>query len=597
MNDVQQQFKARIGRFGRVRRGVANGRQAYAAGVAVLGVGIAALVLLSGWTANPFVNCALALIGIGLLVWRIVRLARRWEWHRQTLSEAFRMEDLAGDLNSRVVSAVDFLKWRAPVSPLVAALIDRARQDLERPFEHLIDRSARNRLRIRCVLLLVFFLLLGSTDRFGFGRMSRTVRLSALQLRECLFPTRYELLPGAGSHVFRAGRPAETGIRFTRFSYPEVTMLRLTAGREGEERIVLPVDASRKAVVTLPSDAGRDREYRIRFMFGKRITEEVHLVFATAPVIENMQTDLVYPLYTRLVSKTIEGIQDRITALPGTRVSMGFTFSKPVSAAVLTLDDGGTKEIVPLDVMGRFASFSMMHAAERRATLQVEDIHGFALDDPLAIEFSLAEDNPPKLILPPYLTQDMPWPVGTVGSFGFGARAEDDFGVVRCVLRWRRATIEDKNSIRDQGEIERPFLPPKRVAIAAFESIFKEQQAKSGDLFLFQVEAFDNRDPKPQTKPSAWFSIYLHDEERDPGSADTGIEIFGGATRPRPRAQRVYGKSERVDIGVQPMAAIAKPERVRPDWKRKETTETRGEARRSGTTAEDYTRATAGGSP
>jgi hypothetical protein len=596
MNDVQQQFKTRIGRFGRVRRAVANGRQAYASGIAALGVGIAALVLLSGWTANPFVNCALTSIGIGLLVWQIIRLARRWEWRRQTLSEAFRLEDLAGDLNSRVVSAVDFVNRPAPVAPLVAAVIERARQDLERPFEHLIDRSVRNRLRIRCVLLLVFFLLLGSTDRFGFARMSRTVRLSALQLRESLFPTRYELIPGAGSHVYRAGRSVETGIRFTRFSYPEVTMLRVTVGQEGEERIVLPVDPSRKAVVTMKSDSGRDREYRIRFVFGKRITEETHLVFATAPVIENMQTDLVYPLYTRLVSKTIEGVQDRITALPGTRVSLGFTFSKPVNSAVLTFDDGGTKEIVPLDVMGRFASLSLMHTIERRATLQVEDIHGFPLDAALAIEFNLAEDNPPKLIIPAFLKQDMPWPVGALGSFGFGVRADDDFGVVRCVLRWRKATTEDKNSIKDQGEFERPFLPPKRVAIAAFDNVFKEQDAKPGDMFFFQVEAFDNRDPKPQSKISAWFSIYLHAQELDPGGELTESEVFGGSLRPRPRAQKVYGKNEKVDIGVKAMSAIAKPEQQRPDaWKRKETTETRSETRGFGTTANDYTRATSGG--
>jgi hypothetical protein len=426
--------------------------------------------------------------------------------------------------------------------------------------------------------------------------MSRTVSLSALQLRESLFPTHYELIPGAGAHVYRAGSSVETGIRFTRFSYPEVTMLRMTVGQEGEERIVLPVDPSRKAVVTMTSDSGRDREYRIRFVFGKRITEETHLVFATAPVIENMQTDLVYPLYTRMVSKTIEGVQDRITALPGTRVSLGFTFSKPVNSAVLTFDDGGTKEIVPLDVMGRFASLSLMHTIERRATLQVEDIHGFPLDAPLAIEFNLAEDKPPRLTVPAYLKQDMPWPAGTLGSFGFGVKAEDDYGVVRCVLRWRKATTEDKNSIKDQGEIERPFMPSKRVAPAAFDNIFKDQESKAGDMFFFQIEAFDNRDPKPQSKVSAWFSIFLHAQELDPGSEELTSEVWGGGGGPKgPRPKVIYGLPAGANMGVKPMKAIAKPEKEGPGWKRNETTDTRGEPRRSGTTANDYTRATSGG--
>jgi hypothetical protein len=133
------------------------------------------------------------------------------------------------------------------------------------------------------------------------------------------------------------------------------------------------------------------------------------------------------------------------------------------------------------------------------------------------------------------------------------------------------------------------------VAIAAFDNVFKEQDGKPGDMFFFQVEAFDNRDPKPQSKISAWFSIYLHAQELDPGNELTSIEVLGGVLRPRPRAQKVYGKNEKVDIGVKAMSAIAKPEQVRSDFKRKETTDTRSETRGSGTTANDYTRATSGG--
>jgi hypothetical protein len=540
MNDVQQQFKRRIDRFGRARRRVANGRQTYAAGVAVLGVGITALLLLSGWIANPFVNCALTLVGVGLLIWQIVRLARRWEWRRETLSESFRMEDLAGDLNSRLISAVDFLKRPAPVAPLVAALIERACQDLDRPFEHLIERSARNRLRVRFMLLLVLFLLLGSglISGFGFARMGRTVTLSAVELREILFPTRYELFPG--TTICRIGTPIEVGLRFTRFGYPDVTMLKAASGREEVERSVLKADDSGRVVVKLESTV--EREYRVRFAFGKRMTEEMTVVFTTTPMMENMQVELVYPLYTRLVPKESEGIVDRVTALPGTRVNMGFVFSKGLKSAVLTFDDTTR---IPLDVVGRFASLSFVHALERGATLQVEDIHGFALDKPHVIDFGLTVDKPPKLIVPPFLKTDMPLTADELGGFTFGARVEDDFGAARCVVKWHKSTTDKPNQVKVKGEpIERIFIPPRPTVVAVFENIFREQAqtAEGDDLFTFQIEAFDNREPKAQSTVSASFSIFIRGQGSEGGTVGAGVDSITSRF-PRdggPRATRVY---------------------------------------------------------
>ena len=516
-------FNQRIGRFGRVRRGVANATHRYAAGVGVLGVGVAALVLLSGWTANPFVNGVLALVVIGLWLGLLIRLARRWEGRRRILSEAFRLEALADDLNSRVVSAVDFLKHPQP-SPLADVVIQKARQDLERPFERMINRTSRNRLRMRFVLLLVLFLLLGSTDRFGFDRAGRTVVLSAQHLREILFPTRFEVFPESGRHIYRVGTAVEAGIRFTRFGYPQVTLWQRTGGEDAETQTVLRVNDGTAMITRAPT---LETEYRVRFAFGTRATEEITLVFAAAPVIENMQTELVYPLYTRLVPKEMDGIQDHITALSGTRVSMGFAFSKELNWAVMTFDDG---ERMPLDVVGRFASISFLHTQERQATLTVEDVHGFPLDADHTVKFGLTSDNPPKLfILPNNLRQDMPQSLDEFAGFTFSARVEDDFGAAKCQVKWRKSTFSDPNTILTQGDpVERVFLPPRPKALAVFENIFREQaqDAEAGDLFTFQVQAFDNRDPKPQSTVSPMFSIYIRGQGLEDGDAGTGPDVM-----------------------------------------------------------------------
>lgn len=573
MKDVGKQFNRRLTRFGRGRRRLSNATTAYDAGVAALGVGVAALLLLCGWTANPIVNGVLTLAALCALVWLLVRLWRRWEKRRSVLAEAFRAEALAGDLNSRMISAVDFLEWPKS-TPLTEVVIQRARADLERSFEGLLDRTGRNRLRRRFVLLLALFLLLGSTPWFSFARLGRTVALCAADLREALFPTRFETFPETGVRLI--GTPVEAGLRFTRFRYPAVTMLSETTGREGVERTVLPIDAAGRAAVTLNPTV--EREYRIRFAFGKRITEETTLVFTAMPMIENMQVELVYPLYTRLVPKEMDGILDRVTALSGTRINLGFVFSKPLDSAVLTLDDGSH---LPLDVVGRFASVSFVHSQERRATLQVEDIHGFALPAPHTVEFGLTVDRPPKLIVPKHLKQDMPQTLDELAGFTFGARVEDDFGAAKCVVKWRQATVEEPSRVKIKGEpIERAFIPPRPTAVAAFESIFREQAQSTtpGDLFTFQVEAFDNREPKPQSTVSTMFSIFIRGQGLEEGTAGGGVDVMARFRRPGGRAQRVYRAPEG-SRAIRMPSALTTAESYTSDFSIERNTETRSEVR------------------
>jgi hypothetical protein len=591
-NEIRKQFEQRIRRFGRVRRTLGNAARFYRTGSLALLAGMAALLLLCGWTANPFVNVALALAGAVTLLVLLVRLLLRWERSLPVLVEAFRMEALAGDLYSRLISAVDFLRHEE-TTPSKEAVIAAAQQDLTRPFESLLNRTERNRWRKWFVLLLVAFVALGAFSPFGFGRAGRTVAVSLVEVRERLFPTRYELFPGPGRTVCRVGTNVVVGIRFTRFGYPEVTMLCTRVGGEGDEREVLRVDAARRAGRTLPA-VTEAREYEVRFRFGRRVTAPMHLVFTTPPVIENMQTELTFPAYTRMVPKELEGVVDRITALPGTRVSMGFTFSKPLASAALTYDDG---ERVPLDVAGRFASISFLHTQERRARLQVEDLHGFALEVPYAVEFSLSADKPPKLIMPPYLKQDMPCPVAALDGFGFGVRAEDDYGVAKCVLHWKKSTVEDRDSVKEKGDVERPLLIPKTLAVVPFEKIFAEQGGKPGDFFSFQVEAFDNRLPKAQSTVSVWFSLFLHGDELGGGSLGGGEKPIwgepGGGPGPGTRGYGIEGKR---NVGVALPGAYARPEQGAPKFARENNNDTRGPSAGGDTrTKNQYTTAVLGG--
>ena len=84
-------------------------------------------------------------------------LCLRWSRRRPPLAEAFRMEQLAGGLNSRLVSAWDFLSHgprRRSLRPSSACARGPALD-----FEARLDRSERNRRRQRfAVVALLLFL-------------------------------------------------------------------------------------------------------------------------------------------------------------------------------------------------------------------------------------------------------------------------------------------------------------------------------------------------------------------------------------------------------------------------------------------------------
>src|SRR5579871_2854545 len=141
-------FTSRLTHFSATRRGLLNAALAYRLGAAALAAGLLALLLLAGWLPGAFVNLALfAALAAFLLGLAAVALVR-WTRFHSHLDEAFHLEHLAGGLNSRVVSAWDFLD-RNVRTPLTDAVIARAAGDLAANHEERLDRTERNRQRKR----------------------------------------------------------------------------------------------------------------------------------------------------------------------------------------------------------------------------------------------------------------------------------------------------------------------------------------------------------------------------------------------------------------------------------------------------------------
>src|SRR5262249_1684209 len=162
----------------------------------------------------------------------------------------------------------------------------------------------------------------------------------------------------------------DLAIRFDKRQFDHVMLTRRQADEEATE-IVVPVDEDGVARYALTSPV--EAIFAVQFGFGSRQTDSIECILTTAPILLNMPTEIGPPSYTGQLPRSLEGIQQRLLGLPGTRMTLAFTFSKELESAWIKWDDD---QQLPLETVGRFASVGLVHQQARQAKLQVRDIHG-----------------------------------------------------------------------------------------------------------------------------------------------------------------------------------------------------------------------------
>lgn len=499
-----QAFEQRLRRFSRTRRGLLNAALGFRLGEWALLLATVGLVFLAGWLPHPVVNLVL----FGLFGLTLLALVLAWPLRRvpfgSALDEAFHVERLAGDLNSRIISAWDFHR-RPELSPLERAVVAQAEVDLRRDYEARLDRRERARRWRRFDLALSIFLVVGLTPAFGFGSLFDNWQRSWRGLHDLLYPVELVIAPGPGQHVYRLGTAVEVSVTVNRPTTTEAILIE----RVGEEEKRLPLPLGPDGVSRQRITGDSETQLTLHFEVAGRASEKTTLIFTAPPVLHNMQTELMYPAYTRQPPRSLESVQQRLLALPGTRIVLGFTFSKELESATITWDDGST---LPLEVVGRYATTSLLHSRARQGSLQVRDRYGLPLDEAVPLEFELQTDEKPQVMLPRHLKEDMPLLEPATKQFGLGVQASDDYGVTRIVLRWQKSTVENPTAVVERGEVERLISPPQTRAVVAFEKVFEGLELKPGDRISFQVEARDNRTPTNQTTLSRRCSFFVFQE-------------------------------------------------------------------------------------
>lgn len=420
--------------------------------------------------------------------------------------EAITYEFLSGGWRDQISSSLSLFeearerRTRGFSIDLTAVLLERTAERVKdvQP-ARVIPRKLLWKRAVIAGALILGFALWGALSPSSMGRSFREFISSYGEVMQILFPVSFEVSPG--NKVILKGESV-------------VLSARLVKGKAREATLHIKGQASR----TLKAEASVfslrlgsvSKSFNYAFEIGRTRSQEYTIRVTGRPVIERMEYGFRYPSYTRISPKRFRGFLSTVRCLEGTLVMVSLASSKELESAVLIFDGG---EICPMNVGGRFASYTFRVSRNTGFRIRLKDTDGFesSKEGEPYVRVVAISDKPPEvaLKLPKkeiFLTEK------ETGKFGFEVEAKDDYGVAELRLKYRVGVVEGVDLAREvrEGTISKRLTTPRLFVKRVFSKVFEELGLRSGDKVTFWVIAKDNREGQPNESRTPLYSLVVY---------------------------------------------------------------------------------------
>ena len=414
--------------------------------------------------------------------------------------EAIVIESLHGRLDNQIIGSLQLGQEVAAAaqknentgySPaLVDALIARTADNIGKlDLPGLIDRrKAMRDLKVAAAIVIAFIVFAVASPKAIATRIDR-VQDAYATLLDMLFPV--EIKTGPGDLSLVRGSPVGLTVEVVGARRPGVRLIRTDLKTHETRTDDLTLDHGKSAFAI-----EQTREsFAYQFEYANRRSPEHKILVGDLPAIAAMNTELAYPLYTGMPTRTLIGRLPKLQVLSGTGVlvSIASTVDLHPELSYVTWQNGDKQ---PLSVAGRFAHFSFTVDRPDRATIHLTGAlgKGFEMPDPVSMEIVIQRDMPPTVEV--MLRNRKLTMLGEEASrFGVNALAEDDFGVAEVMLDYKIDTIDPLlNRPTRQGTVSRLIEPAKDRVKVSFTDVFKalNPPLEPGDRITITVGAKDN---------------------------------------------------------------------------------------------------------
>jgi len=215
---------------------------------------------------------------------------------------------------------------------------------------------------------------------------------------------------------------------------------------------------------------------------GLIVSDTFHVHVAEPPQIQSMVVTVTPPAYSGLSVSRYTDNATRFNALAGSRMDIGLTATRPLSAARMALMNGAEMGMTTAGYNAR-GYFVLKKPGVVRFHLMTED--SLINPEPVAYHFDVLTDQPPYV--------EISAPGGDVemqpeGILQVVARASDDYGVARLRLLYRHIATGDTGAWQNKP-IAAPGGKTETQGVASLD--FSTMSIAFGDEVEYYAEAWD----------------------------------------------------------------------------------------------------------
>lgn len=324
-------------------------------------------------------------------------------------------------------------------------------------------------------------------------------------------------------------------------------LVRLPEGGQRQTLVMQPDPAASDRFRALPLQAREPFDYYVTAGDGRSAT--FHVDVFKLPQVQRLALTYHLPAYTGCQPRRVEESDGEIAAIPGTRVDVELTATKPLREAALLIDG---QEPLPCrrgtDSRTWLASFVLWNRQDRlsekvggpvvqapaRYQVRLQDTDGHGNADPLWHSITLLRDQPPVVAVttPGRDVQCLP-----TATLDLTVKARDDFGIDAVRLLYR---VNDEQKVNELARFPHDG-PPALQTTDRFTWNLASRGLKGGDAVQFWAEATDRNDlqtPRPAAE-SRRFTLFIATPEQVASKLDLQISDYAQVLEDLVRLQRL----------------------------------------------------------
>jgi hypothetical protein len=262
----------------------------------------------------------------------------------------------------------------------------------------------------------------------------------------------------------------------------KISLMRKSAEQTEFEESLLNADESGKSIYKV-SEVKSSFEY---FAAAEGVKSDVYKISViNRPIITQLDVIITPPAYSGL-PQTIQRDNGNISALPGSKISLGINSSRELSNATIMFSDNVNRR---MSVLGQKADTDFAIYKSLTYSINIIDYQNIANINPITYSIQKLEDRLPSIEM---ITPKESVKLGTDGKISIITKVSDDYGFSSLQLNYQLTTSRYREAAQELTQVPIPIKKESVEDEVYYVWDLTPLFLAEGEALSFFMEVFDN---------------------------------------------------------------------------------------------------------